>query len=182
MQTRSKLVTYKEVETRIDILLTLYPRPNSKNTRSLIKVLAVRPQGILSYQSLRHGHKGFVTPAKEYALTGEALWVDYQDPGLHWSLGGNAAQQRDTDVRFTVASNTCNNQENATCHEQSLNSRGAGDVPQGTGRHGPCHLHSHRRPKSYFVGIATPIREENAHREGGGNTAVGPAVESQRTN
>ena len=47
-----------------------------------------------------------------YALTGKPPWVDYQDPRWHWSLGGTASQQRDVDVRFTVASNIYNSQEN----------------------------------------------------------------------
>ena len=36
----------------------------------------------------------------------------YQDPGWHRPLGGNAAQQRDTNVQFSVASNIYNSQEN----------------------------------------------------------------------
>ena len=112
MQSRSKLVKYEEAENRIGVLPSLHPRPNSKNMRALIKVSEERLQGIPSYQSLRFGFRGFITPAAVYALTGEQPWVDYQDPGWHRPLGGNAAQQRDTDVRFTVASNIYNSQEN----------------------------------------------------------------------
>ena len=104
MQTRSKLVTYEEAETRIGVLPTSYPRPNSKNIRALIKALTERLQGIPSYQSLWYGYKGFVTPTEEYALTGETIWRNYNIPGWHRPVGGNAAQQRDLDVQFTVAS------------------------------------------------------------------------------
>ena len=105
MQTRSKLVTYEKAETLIGVLPMLYPRPNSKNTRALFKASTERLQGISSYQSLRYGYKGFVTPTEEYALMGEQPWVDYQDSGWHRPIGEAAAQQRDLDVQFTVALN-----------------------------------------------------------------------------
>ena len=38
--------------------------------------------------------------------------MDYQDPGWHRPLGGTASQQRDVNIRFTVASNIDNSQEN----------------------------------------------------------------------
>ena len=66
----------------------------------MMKALVQRLQAIPSYQSQRYGYMGFVTTAEEYALTGEQPWADYPDPGYHRSLGGNAAQQRDTDVQF----------------------------------------------------------------------------------
>ena len=91
---------------------SLHLRPNSKYMRALIKASGDRLQGIPSYRSLRYGYKGFITPAEVYALTGKPPWVDYQDPGWNRPLGGNVAQQRDTDVRFTVASNIYNSQEN----------------------------------------------------------------------
>ena len=38
--------------------------------------------------------------------------MDYQDPGWHRALEGNASQQRDVNVQFTVAPNIYNSQEN----------------------------------------------------------------------
>ena len=122
MQTRSKLVTYEEAENRIGVLQLLHPRPNSKNIQALIKASGDRLQGIPSYQSLRYGYKGFITPTKVYALMGEPPWVDYQDPNWHWPLRSNAAQQRDTDVQFTVALNIYNSQENVRqAYNKALN-------------------------------------------------------------
>ena len=80
--------------------------------RDLIKVSEERLQGIPSYQSLRFGFRGFITPAAVYALTGEQAWQDYPGPGWHQPLGGTTAHQKDVDVRFTVASNIYNSQEN----------------------------------------------------------------------
>ena len=70
---------------------------------------------------------GFVTTAEEYALTGEQPWADYPDPGYHRPLGGNAAQQRDTDVQFNVASNIYNSQENM---RQAINNALTITVPE----------------------------------------------------
>ena len=79
----------------------------------------------------------FVTTAEEYALTGEQPWVDYPDPGFHRPLGGNAAQQRDTDIQFNVASNIYNSQENV---RQAINN----DVSKGARRLGASNLCAHR--------------------------------------
>ena len=105
MTTRNKLITFEETGTRIGVLPTLFPRPNSKNIRILYKALIEVLQSIPSFQSLHFGYMGFVTTPKEYALTGEPPWVDYADPGVHWPLEGNAPQQRDLHVTFAVASN-----------------------------------------------------------------------------
>ena len=118
MATQNKLVTYEEEATRIGFLPTCHPRPNSRNLRAMMKALVQRLQAIPSYQSQRYGYMGFVTMAEEYALTGEHPWVDYADPGFHRPLGGNAAQQRDTDVQFNMASNIYNSQENV---QQAIN-------------------------------------------------------------
>ena len=112
MATRNKLVTYEEAETRIGVLPLVHPRPNSQNLRAMIKTLIQRLQAIPSYQSQRFGYMGFVASAEEYALTGEPPWQNYKDPGFHRPLGGTAAQQRDIDVQFNVASNIYNSQEN----------------------------------------------------------------------
>ena len=105
-------MTYEEAVTRIGVLPQYHPRPNSKNLRAMMKALVQQLQAIPSYQSQRYGYMGSVTTAEEYALIGEQPWADYPDPGYHRPLGGNAAQQRDTDVQFNVAPNIYNSQEN----------------------------------------------------------------------
>ena len=127
MATQNKLVTYEEVVTRIGVLPQCHPRPNSKNLRAMMKALVQRLQAIPSYQSQRYGYMEFVTTAEEYALTGEQPWVDYPDPGYHWSLGGTAAHQRDTDVQFNVTSNIYNSQENV---RQAINNALTIAVPE----------------------------------------------------
>lgn len=78
----------------------------------MIKSLTKTLQGIPSYQSQAFRFMGFVVTPEEYALTGEPLWQDYPDPGFHRPLGGNAAQQRDTNVKFNVALNVYQSQKN----------------------------------------------------------------------
>ena len=41
---------------------------------------------------------GMVVTPEEYALTGEAAWVDFPDPGFHRPLGENATEQRDAET------------------------------------------------------------------------------------
>ena len=137
--------------------------------QALIKALTERLQGIPSYQSLRYGYKGFVTPAKEYALTGDPPWRDYQDPGWHRPLRGNAAQQRDTNVRFAVASNIYNSQENV---RQATNKALMIAVPEmyrrAQGDMGPAIYTPTDDPRAFLLGLQrrygkrTPTEKEEA--------------------
>ena len=150
--------------------------------RALIKASKERLQGIPSYQSLRYGYRGFITPTAVYALTGEPRWVDYQDPGLHRPLGGTTSQQRDVDVQFTVASNIYNSQENVRqAYLKALNVAVPEAYQTAQGDIGPA-VYSHGRPEGDSVDPKTQVREENTHREGGGHTTTGSAVEPQQAN
>ena len=70
---------------------------------------------------------GFVTSREEYTLTGEQPWNDYPDPGRHRTLGGNAAQQRDSDVRYNYMANVYNSQENV---RQAINNALTAAIPE----------------------------------------------------
>ena len=103
--------------------------------RALIKASEERLQGIPSYQSLRFGYKGFISPAEVYALTGEPPWVAYLDPGWHQPLGG------------TVHGGVEHLQEpgkRTPGVPQGIKRRGTGGMSKGSGRHGPCHVYLHR--------------------------------------
>ena len=127
MATENKLVTYEEAVNRIGVLPQCHPRPNSKNLRAMIKALTQRLQAIPSVQSRRYGYMGFVATREEYALTGEQPWNDYPDPGRRRPLGGNATQQRDTDMQSNVMLNIYNSQENA---RQAINNTLTIAVPE----------------------------------------------------
>ena len=127
MATRNNLVTFEEAAARIGVLPTLEPRPNAVNIRITTKALTEALQGIPAYQSQAFGYMGFVVTPEEYALTGEPGWQDFDDPGFHRPLGGNAAAQRDADVQYTVAKNIFQSQENV---RQAINKALTAAVPE----------------------------------------------------
>ena len=167
-------MTYEEAVSRIGVLPSVHPRPNSKNLREMIKVLIQRLQAIPSYQSQRFGYMGFVASAEEYALTGEPPWQNYADPGFHRPLGGNAAHQRDTDVQFNVASNIYNSQENV---RQATNNALTNAVPEmyrrAQGDLGPAIYAPTDDPRAILLGLQrrygkrTPTEKEEATRNWG---------------
>ena len=111
-----------------------------------------------------------------YALTGEPPWADYQDPDFHRPLGGNAAQQRDVDVQFAVASNTYNSQENV---RQATNKALTIAVPEmyrrAQGDMGPAiYTPITDNPRAILLGLQrrygtkTPGEKEEATQQWGG--------------
>ena len=172
MATQNKLVTYEEATTRIGVLPSCHPRPNAQNLRTMIKALIERLQGIPSYQSSRYGYMGFVTSREEYTLTGEQPWNDYPDPGRHRTLGGNAAQQRDSDVRYNFMANVYNSQENV---RQAINNALTAAVPEmyrrAQGQLGPAVYTPTEDPRAILLslnrryGKRTPTEKEEAMKK-----------------
>jgi hypothetical protein len=59
---------------------------------------------ISSFQSPNHGYQGMVDAANMYALTGEAAWIDFPDPGFHRQEDRilNPVAQRDANTIFVA--------------------------------------------------------------------------------
>ena len=100
---------------------------------------------------------GFVVSRKEYALTGENPWNDYPDPGRHCTLGGNAASQRDADVRYNFMANVYNIQENV---RQAINKALTAAVPEmyrrAVGQLGPAVYTPTEDPRDILISLKQP--------------------------
>ena len=115
---------------------------------------------------------GFVASREEYALTGENPWNDYPDPGCHRTLGGNAAQQRDSDVRYNFMANVYNSQENV---RQAINNALTVAVPEmyrrAQGQLGPAIYTPTEDPRAILLSLSrgygkqTPTEKDEAAKK-----------------
>ena len=86
-------------------MTSLHPRPTATKIRALYTLLYDVLAKIPSFQSLNHGYQGMVDATNVYALTREAAWIDFPNPGLHRQADGylNPVTQRNADTIFGAA-------------------------------------------------------------------------------
>ena len=93
------------MQAKIGTLSSLHPRPTVMKIPVLYthirKVLATIP----SFQSPNHGYQGIVDAAEIYALTREAAWIDFPDPGFYRQADRtlNPVIQHTADAIFSAA-------------------------------------------------------------------------------
>ena len=110
-----RLVTLTGTST-IGTLPSLSPRPTLIKIRALYTHLREVLVKIPSFQSPNHGYQDHMVDAAEmYALTGEAAWIGFPDPGFHRQVDGtlNQVAQRDADAIFSAAIIVYTSQQNA---------------------------------------------------------------------